>query len=155
MGLCTTKASVAGDDGHPLREASVGGSSRAHGFRSQLVRHERVHDIYEMYEIRELLGAGMSGSVHVVVDRKTGERYAMKTVNRNRVQADLMGDLMNEINVLKQMDHPGIIKLVRTAEDKRRIYLVGVARRRGSQRTGRLRARAGVHAHTRTCCVRR
>lgn len=38
----------------------------------------------------------------------------MKTVNLNRVDPEMLEDLRSEVELLKQLDHPNVIKLFRT-----------------------------------------
>lgn len=39
----------------------------------------------------------------------------MKTVNLNRIDQEMLNDLRQEVELLKQLDHPNVIKLFKTA----------------------------------------
>lgn len=48
----------------------------------------------------------------------------MKQMKKNRFESGDINGLLNEIDLLKQLDHPNCIKLYETYEDKRKIYLI-------------------------------
>ena len=70
------------------------------------------------------LGTGMSCVVKRITHRKTGKKYALKAVRLNRMKPDKIEDLRREIEIMKALDHPNIIKLYQTFEDHSYIYMV-------------------------------
>ncbi|CAN0453865.1 unnamed protein product, partial [Ectocarpus sp. 8 AP-2014] len=55
---------------------------------------------------------GGFGEVQVVSHRKTGTRYAMKTVKLSNVKSEKAFDfIMKEVDLLKTLDHPNIVRL--------------------------------------------
>jgi len=66
--------------------------------------------VKENYEIKEEIGRGAFSVVKVAVHKKTGRKYAIKIIEKSNVGADL-NRLQTEIKILKQVDHPNIIKL--------------------------------------------
>jgi serine/threonine protein kinase len=50
-----------------------------------------------------------------VAHKGTGEKYALKCMEMRRIDVELIDDLRNEIELLKMLDHPNVIKLVRGA----------------------------------------
>lgn len=75
--------------------------------------------------IAKLLGKGMFGNVFMAVNKMTGLPYAIKTVHRNKIRAyDLYSSLILERHVLLQIDHPMIMKLVKTFKDPDRVYFL-------------------------------
>lgn len=105
------------------------------GLRNKLVRHNMCTDIWEIYAPGRVLGEGMTGCVMEVTKRSTYKvylffhiymynRYAMKQMKKNRFESGDINGLLNEIDLLKQLDHPNCIKLYETYEDKRKIYLI-------------------------------
>jgi serine/threonine protein kinase len=106
------------------------------GFTSKSCRqglvHERKHvSVWDVYEVVKEIGHGMTGKVYQVRQKTTGEVYALKckrclcTLNRHarristvlagmemrRIDPELLDDLRNEIELLKMMDHPNVIKV--------------------------------------------
>ena len=53
----------------------------------------------------------MTGKVYQVVHKGTGEKYALKCMEMRRIDPELLDDLRNEIELLKLLDHPNVIKL--------------------------------------------
>lgn len=66
-------------------------------------------DIIAEYHIGKELGSGACGVVNFVQNRRTCQFYALKlTRSDNEKSIDTM---MKEVNILKRLDHPCILKL--------------------------------------------
>ena len=63
------------------------------------------------------LGTGMGGTVTTVRHRLTGETRAMKTICMEDIGAKSMAELRLEINAMRRLDHPNIVKLYGAYED--------------------------------------
>ena len=73
----------------------------------------------------KLLGKGMFGNVFLVYNSETNVYYALKTVERSRaIFYDICENLVLERKILLQVDHPLIIKLVKTFKDPYRLYFL-------------------------------
>ncbi|KAL7066915.1 putative calcium-dependent protein kinase [Cryptosporidium serpentis] len=68
------------------------------------------------------IGKGTYGSVCCGVNRLTGAVRAIKSIPLAKVKA--MDRFMKEINIMKNLDHPNIVKLYETYQDHKNIYLV-------------------------------
>jgi calcium-dependent protein kinase len=68
------------------------------------------------------IGQGSYGSVTKGTNKSTGVVRAIKTISKSQVKN--IDRFRQEISIMKQMDHPNIIKLFETFEDNRNIYLV-------------------------------
>ena len=79
-----------------------------------------IRDFYRFESVT--LGEGTYGFVRVATKLSTQERFAIKVVPKKRIKK--MEVLTREIAVMKQVDHPNIVKLYETYEDARYIYLV-------------------------------
>ncbi|PHJ23839.1 cam cdpk [Cystoisospora suis] len=66
--------------------------------------------IEELFDFKKKLGAGAFGDVHLVVERSSGLERVIKTINKDRSQVP-MEQIEAEIQVLKSLDHPNIIKI--------------------------------------------
>eukprot|EP00117_Sycon_ciliatum_P002175 scpid75731/ scgid7518/ Calcium/calmodulin-dependent protein kinase type 1; CaM kinase I; CaM kinase I alpha len=75
------------------------------------------------YDLKEVLGTGAFSEVVRGKDRETGVNYAIKCVDRKALKGK-EGALENEVNVLKKVEHPNIIKLIELYESKNHVYLV-------------------------------
>ncbi|CAM9547656.1 unnamed protein product [Heterosigma akashiwo] len=48
----------------------------------------------------------------------------MKTIFTNRVNKNLIQEIRNEIEILRNLDHPNIIQLLEVYEYRKRIYML-------------------------------
>lgn len=83
---------------------------------------ETTAKFYDCYKVLKQLGAGSYGTVYRVSHKKTNEIYACKQLKRNKI-SDLQ-KFAQEINIMKEMDHPNIIKLYEVFEEEHFIYLI-------------------------------
>merc|ERR1719195_1075353 len=58
------------------------------------------------------------------VHRESGAQRAVKVLRKSHMDDDEKRMLFNEINILKEIDHPNIIKMYEFFEDEKRYYLV-------------------------------
>jgi calcium-dependent protein kinase len=66
----------------------------------------------ENYYIRKKLGEGSYGCVYRVEHKQTGLIRAMKKIIKNpKSKKESEMEILNEINILKKMDHPSIVKI--------------------------------------------
>ena len=63
------------------------------------------------YRILDTLGEGSFAHVYKVKNKYTNITYAMKVINKNNVTASDENEILNEINILKTIDHPSIMKI--------------------------------------------
>lgn len=81
----------------------------------------KVEDNYQ-FDIKKLLGSGTYGNVIKGVQTSTKELRAIKVIQKNKVRNKERFQL--EIDIMRQLDHPNVIKLYETYEDARNLYLV-------------------------------
>lgn len=72
---------------------------------------EKRGRITKDYQILELLGKGGFGEVKKVVHKLTRDVRAMKIIKKDKCDESYLASLTNEIKIMKQLDHPHIIKL--------------------------------------------
>lgn len=79
--------------------------------------HISVEFISKHYdEIREL-GAGSFGRVSLVKDRTFGQERVCKVVSTKGMERSIINSMHKEIELLRSLDHPSIVKLYEYAED--------------------------------------
>jgi cGMP-dependent protein kinase len=90
----------------------------------------RIHLQDNTIELKDLdyiqeLGAGNFGNVSLVRSKKNKCFYAIKSISKTQIDADqLHKNLDMERGILLQIDHPFIMKMVKTLKDKNNIYFL-------------------------------
>lgn len=92
--------------------------------RPQPLATEKKGKVANDYLIMETLGKGGYGEVKKVVHKVTGETRAMKIIAKESCDEGYIQSLMNEITILRNLDHPHIIKLFDVYQDSHFIYMV-------------------------------
>eukprot|EP01047_Picozoa_sp_COSAG01_P047693 COSAG01_NODE_4580_length_4903_cov_50.224396_4_plen_405_part_00 len=78
-----------------------------------------------MYSIGKELGTGTFGVVRAVQSKQTGERFALKTINKEKLDAHQMKYLEAECEVLKRIDgHRNIVKLHEIYDTPKKLHIV-------------------------------
>lgn len=85
---------------------------------------ERMGPIESRYIFEEIIGRGGFGCVRKSQDRITGQHLAIKIIPKVNVSSQSSGFIENEIEILKKLDHPNIIKLYEFAQDTENYYLI-------------------------------
>lgn len=71
------------------------------------VRNEKFEEYYNTVEV---IGEGSLGIVAKVVRKSNSEKYAMKSIMFSRVNKWMQTELLNEIDILRALDHPNIVR---------------------------------------------
>ncbi|CAG9334380.1 unnamed protein product [Blepharisma stoltei] len=79
-------------------------------------------DIKDSYDFGKKLGDGSYGNVYLGTHKVTGQVRAIKQIPKSRIRD--AERLESEISIMKNSDHPNIVKLYEVFEDARFIYLV-------------------------------
>jgi cGMP-dependent protein kinase 1 len=75
--------------------------------------------------IVKTLGSGMFGNVFLVIHKSNQNLYALKTVDRRKINAyQIEENIALERKILLELDHVLIMKLVRTYKDDKRLYFL-------------------------------
>jgi calcium-dependent protein kinase len=69
-----------------------------------------TNDLKENYKKAKILGQGSFGTVYLVKHKLINGYFAMKVIKKNKNDKD-DENIMNEINILRKMDHPNIVKI--------------------------------------------
>lgn len=85
---------------------------------------DRSIDIFKL-ERHTLLGAGTFGQVWMASDKKTGNAYALKVqIKRELIDHHQAEGVCREFAVMSKIDHPFVIKLVNTCQDKQSVFML-------------------------------
>ena len=103
----------------------TGNASGHHRHRaaSPVMITDALSDVRINYHIEpKELGHGHYGVVRKCMHRQTGEWYAIKSIRKSKVSK--IEVLKREIEILKEVDHPHIIRLQEVYEDERYLHLI-------------------------------
>jgi calcium-dependent protein kinase len=81
--------------------------------------------ITKEYTFEEIIGRGAFGKVWLASQKSTSQKRAIKQLDfLNPPQESDIEKLLKEVSVLKQLDHPNIIKIYEVYKNKNRIFIV-------------------------------
>ena len=93
--------------------------------QQELMHRIRLQDTdFTMKDLKtvRVIGAGAAGVVRLVMNKKTGMRYALKRVRKN--QGKIPVEVKRECELLKAQEHPFIMRLVQTFETGKSVYIL-------------------------------
>ena len=91
---------------------------------SQTLIKEEKGDPSKKYKILKRLGDGSYGTVYSVVNNQTGIYAAMKKIEKLKENEIDDLEIKNEINILKKLDHPNIVKIYEFYDTLTDFYIV-------------------------------
>ncbi len=84
-------------------------------------------DPFEIYDYIKLLGEGSYGKVSKVINRKNGLIRALKAISKKKgekINEEHRNKIVKEIEILKILDHPNIIKVYEYYETDTKLYII-------------------------------
>ena len=106
-------------DGLPKR--NFPGSDKTINSNEKIISRNQ-NNLTEIYNVEKQLGEGGYGRVFLVRHKKMNLLRAMKMISVNSKNEEEQTD--EEIDLLKQLDHPNIVKLFEYFSDKDKYYLI-------------------------------
>ncbi|BAM40130.1 calcium-dependent protein kinase [Theileria orientalis strain Shintoku] len=88
--------------------------------QTALLNGKRIEDVYDLAE--DKLGKGSYGNVIKGVHKQSGATRAVKIIRKAKIENAMR--MKREIQIMKKLDHPNIIKLFEVYEDAEYLYLV-------------------------------
>ncbi|KRX08510.1 Protein kinase-like domain [Pseudocohnilembus persalinus] len=86
---------------------------------------EKYGQITNDYNLQDPpLGTGAFGEVRRAVHRGTGMTRAVKIIDKKLANQDELEKLKNEVEIMKQLDHPHIVKVYEYYQDPKYFYIV-------------------------------
>jgi len=88
------------------------------------------HSIYNKYDLRTTLGTGSFAVVKLGICRETGDRFAVKEIDKKKYELKQQNkqrttsNIMNEANILQQIDHQNIIKVYDVFDEEHTLFIV-------------------------------
>ena len=81
------------------------------------------NDFYDYHKIK-LLGQGSFGTVYLVKNKKLNNYFAMKIIEKSSNDEEKEDEIKNEINILRKLDHPNILKINDFFSTKNEYFLI-------------------------------
>ncbi|KYB27919.1 Serine/threonine-protein kinase SIK2-like Protein [Tribolium castaneum] len=105
--------------------AFAGSVSRSRPFNSMAAERERKTAVrVGFYDIERTIGKGNFAVVKLAKHRITKTEVAIKIIDKSQLDAGNLQKVYREVDIMKRLDHPHIIKLYQVMETKNMIYLV-------------------------------
>jgi len=81
--------------------------------------------VEQFYDLGRELGRGGFSVVREGIKKATGEKYAIKCIGKEHMEGeDEIKLLLREVQIMKKIDHPNVLKLYEVFEDEENFYLV-------------------------------
>ncbi|XP_060735795.1 serine/threonine-protein kinase D3 isoform X3 [Tachysurus vachellii] len=90
---------------------------------SQIQENVDISSVYQIFA-DEVLGSGQFGIVYGGKHRKTGRDVAIKVIDKMRFPTKQESQLRNEVAILQNLQHPGIVNLECMFETPERVFVV-------------------------------
>ena len=82
-------------------------------------------DINKNYIFEKELGTGYFGKVSLVIPKNDkNKKYACKSIDKSKLSAQKINNLLREIETLSLVDHPNIVKYYETYNDNKHFHIV-------------------------------
>ena len=78
----------------------------------------------KIYLKNKLLGSGAFGEVWLVHHKDLDRDLAMKVIKKRKNLSNDEKEIMNEIGILKQLDHPKILKVIDFFSTTKKYYII-------------------------------
>ncbi|KAJ1605639.1 calcium/calmodulin-dependent protein kinase [Cryptosporidium canis] len=93
--------------------------------QNRAIRKHLIHedDINDLYTFHYQLGTGTYGEVFLVTENYTRQRRVCKIVDKVKCRRKL-DEIDHEVEILKQLDHPGLVHIYEVYEDRLNLYFI-------------------------------
>jgi len=107
----------------PVKEAKAVSVKVPEKEKEKEGRETEISKAYQIFP-DEVLGSGQFGIVYGGVHRISGRAVAIKVIDKLRFPTKQEAALKNEVQILQNLSHPGVVNLERMFETPERIFVV-------------------------------
>ena len=108
---------------NPKRSSKLNGSIDF-AFTAKDFVKQRTEALSDVYELGEKLGSGGYGAVYACTHKETNMERAVKIIAKHQHSAEDNEAVINEFNLLKELDHPNILRLIEMFTDEKHYYII-------------------------------
>ncbi|OMJ89773.1 hypothetical protein SteCoe_8043 [Stentor coeruleus] len=114
------------DNSHKEQSKILDSPQQLIKFDDSLFAHFNSKNLYTNYELMGKLGEGFYGYVRLANHRETRKQRAVKSIEKSKMSSTQTekNKFFNEFEILKQTDHPNIVKIFEYYEDRTYFHLV-------------------------------
>ena len=80
--------------------------------------------IKEVYNLGQPIGSGQYAQVKKAVKIEDSKEFAIKIIDKSKMTPEDVQALCQEIEILDQIDHPNVVKLLELFDEKNKFYMV-------------------------------
>jgi len=94
---------------------------------SEVLQQHSKHryNLKHRFEIVKSLGSGTYGKVKLAIDKKTGQKVAIKSISKQKINCEQdMTRIRREIEIMASLKHKHIVQILEVFENKDKIILV-------------------------------
>jgi serine/threonine-protein kinase RCK2 len=78
----------------------------------------------ERYQMGKKLGEGAFSIVYQAWDTQSREKVAIKVIRKYQLDAKQKNSVMKEVNIMKQLNHPNVVRLIDFVENENYYYII-------------------------------
>lgn len=87
-------------------------------------RKQEVHQSIENYTLGEKLGEGAFSVVYAAINKETKEKVAIKVIKKYQLDEKQKANVMKEVNLMSQLNHPNVVKLIDFIENDHYYFII-------------------------------
>ncbi|XP_063059225.1 serine/threonine-protein kinase MARK2 isoform X2 [Engraulis encrasicolus] len=102
------------------------GSSNSSRNRKSMSTPQDLQDLPHVgqYRLIKTIGKGNFAKVKLARHEPTGKEVAVKIIDKTQLNSSSLQKLFREVRIMKQLNHPNIVKLFEVIETERTLYLI-------------------------------
>lgn len=103
------------------------GGARGSGDNTTIVNNllgEQQHSINDLYELEETIGQGHFAVVKLGKHKFTGEKVAIKCIDKDKLDPVSREHLYQEVRCMKLVQHPNVVRLYDVCDTRHKLYLI-------------------------------
>lgn len=85
-----------------------------------------LENFHDAFMVSKLIGKGSFAKVYLATRKENNQQYAIKAFSKSFMQSQHKGieSLLNEMQVMRKLNHPNIVKLHEVHETANSVYFV-------------------------------